>query len=183
MVKNSLAKQETLAWSLGWENPLEKEIETRFIILAWEITWTEEPGQATVYGITRQSDTTEWPNNNNCFMQKYIVLKKEKFFSCWKIMYECIQNLYSISFLLFRGFTTDLGGGILQEFTARNLKLFCKDSCRLRMESWSFCCYLCWCSPISLEDWINFFLLGYDQVGGIFFFFFMLRFCWIPACS
>ena len=95
-------------------------------------------------------------------------------------MYECIQNLYSISFLLFRGFTTDLGGGILQEFTTRNLKLFCKDSCRLRMESWSFCCYLCWCSPISLEDWINFFLLGYNQVGGIFFFFFHVGFLLNP---
>ena len=56
-------------------------------------------------------------------------------------MYECIQSLYSVSFLLFIGFTTDPGGGILQEFTARSLKLFCKDSCRLRTESWSFCCY------------------------------------------
>ena len=34
--------------SLGWEDPLEKEIETQSSILAWEIPWTEEPG-ATVH--------------------------------------------------------------------------------------------------------------------------------------
>ena len=30
--------------SLGWEDPLEKEMETHSGILAWEIPWTEEPG-------------------------------------------------------------------------------------------------------------------------------------------
>jgi len=29
--------------SLGWENPLEKEMATHPGILAWEIPWTEEP--------------------------------------------------------------------------------------------------------------------------------------------
>ena len=32
-----------LGWSLGWEDPLEKKMVTRFNILAWEIPWTEEP--------------------------------------------------------------------------------------------------------------------------------------------
>ena len=31
-------------WSLGWEDPLEKEMATHSIILAWRIPWTEEPG-------------------------------------------------------------------------------------------------------------------------------------------
>ena len=31
--------------SLGWEDPLEKEMETHSIILSWEIPWTEEPGR------------------------------------------------------------------------------------------------------------------------------------------
>ena len=31
-------------WSLGQENPLEKEMATHSCILAWEIPWTEEPG-------------------------------------------------------------------------------------------------------------------------------------------
>ena len=29
--------------SLGWEDPLEKEMTTQSCILAWEISWTEEP--------------------------------------------------------------------------------------------------------------------------------------------
>ena len=44
MVKNLHAKQEIQVWSLGWEDPLEKEITTHSNILAWEIPWTEEPG-------------------------------------------------------------------------------------------------------------------------------------------
>ena len=30
--------------TLGWEDPLEKEMATHSSILAWEIPWTEEPG-------------------------------------------------------------------------------------------------------------------------------------------
>ena len=30
--------------SLGWEDPLEKEMATHSRILAWEIPWTEEAG-------------------------------------------------------------------------------------------------------------------------------------------
>ena len=36
--------QETQVWSLGQENPLEKEIATHSCVLAWEIPWTEGTG-------------------------------------------------------------------------------------------------------------------------------------------
>ena len=36
--------QEMWIWSLGWEDPLEKEMATHSSIPAWEIPWTEEPG-------------------------------------------------------------------------------------------------------------------------------------------
>ena len=36
VVKNQFAMQETLLWSLGWEDPLEKEMATHSSILAWE---------------------------------------------------------------------------------------------------------------------------------------------------
>ena len=36
--------QETQVRSLGWEDPLEKEIATHSSILAWGIPWTEETG-------------------------------------------------------------------------------------------------------------------------------------------
>ena len=42
MVKSLPAVWETWVWSLGKEDPLEKEMATHFSILAW-IPWTEEP--------------------------------------------------------------------------------------------------------------------------------------------
>ena len=44
MVKHLPAKQDIQLQSLGWENPLEKEMATHPSILAWEIPRTEEPG-------------------------------------------------------------------------------------------------------------------------------------------
>ena len=44
MVKNLPAVQETQAWSLDQENPLEKGIDTHSSVLAWRIPWTEDPG-------------------------------------------------------------------------------------------------------------------------------------------
>ena len=43
-VKNLPAVQETRVRSLSWEDPLEKEMATHSNILAWKISWTEEPG-------------------------------------------------------------------------------------------------------------------------------------------
>ena len=38
------AMRETLVPSLGWEDPLEEEMAPHSSILAWRISWTEEPG-------------------------------------------------------------------------------------------------------------------------------------------
>ena len=43
--------QETQVWSLGQEDPLEKEMATHSSILAWEISWTEEPGRLQFMGL------------------------------------------------------------------------------------------------------------------------------------
>ena len=43
-VKNLPAMQETWVPSLGWEDPLGKEMGTHSSILAWKIPWTEKPG-------------------------------------------------------------------------------------------------------------------------------------------
>ena len=44
-VKNPPAMLVTQVRSLGQEDPLEKEMATHSIILAWEIPWTEESGE------------------------------------------------------------------------------------------------------------------------------------------
>ena len=49
--------QEMWVQSLGWEDPLEKEMATHSSILAWEILWTKEPGRLQSMGF-QESDTT-----------------------------------------------------------------------------------------------------------------------------
>ena len=44
MVKNLPVMQETQVLSLGWKDPLEKEMAAHFSILAGRIPWTEKPG-------------------------------------------------------------------------------------------------------------------------------------------
>ena len=44
MVKRLPAIQETWVRSLGWKDPLEKEMATHSNILAWKIPWIEESG-------------------------------------------------------------------------------------------------------------------------------------------
>ena len=61
MVKNLPAMQETWVGSLGQEDPLEKGIATQPSILAWRISWTEEPGRQHT---GKQSDTTERLNTH-----------------------------------------------------------------------------------------------------------------------
>ena len=58
-VKCLPAMWETRVPSLGWEDPLEKEMATRSSILAWRIPWTQEPGGLQWMGLqsrTRLSD-------------------------------------------------------------------------------------------------------------------------------
>ena len=45
MVKHLPAMRETQVPSLGWEDPLEKEMAIHSSILAWKIPWMEEPGR------------------------------------------------------------------------------------------------------------------------------------------
>ena len=44
VVESLPAVQETKVQSLGWEDPLEKEMATHSSNLALKIPWTEEPG-------------------------------------------------------------------------------------------------------------------------------------------
>ena len=43
--KASAYKWETQVRSLGWEDPLEKEMATHCSTLVWKIPWMEEPGR------------------------------------------------------------------------------------------------------------------------------------------
>ena len=53
LVKRLPAMQETWVRSLGWEDPLEKEMVSHSSTLAWKIPWTEEPGRLQSMGLQR----------------------------------------------------------------------------------------------------------------------------------
>ena len=57
-IKNLPAVQQTKVWSLGWEDPLEKEKATHSSILAWKIPRTEEPGGLQSMGSQRVGMTS-----------------------------------------------------------------------------------------------------------------------------
>ena len=52
-VKRLPTMRETWVLSLGWEDPLEKEMATHLSTLAWKIPWTEEPGSLHSMGSQR----------------------------------------------------------------------------------------------------------------------------------
>ena len=52
-VKNLPVMWETWVLSLGWEDPLKKEMATCSSILAWKIPWTEEPDKLLYRGSQR----------------------------------------------------------------------------------------------------------------------------------
>ena len=53
MVKRLSTMQETRVQSLGWEDPLEKEMAIHSRTIAWKIPWTEEPGRLQSLGSQR----------------------------------------------------------------------------------------------------------------------------------
>ena len=57
ILKNSPEMQESWVQSLGWEGPLEKGLATHSSILAWRISWTEEPGELQPMGLQRVGHT------------------------------------------------------------------------------------------------------------------------------
>ena len=74
-VKRLPTMWETQVRSLGWEDPLEKEIATHSSTLAWKNLWMEKPGSLQSMGLQRirhdwatKLSVSEWckvKNNNN----------------------------------------------------------------------------------------------------------------------
>ena len=82
--------QEMQKWvqSLGWEDPLEKEMATPSSILAWRILWTVEPGglqSKWSHSQTRLSSShsipqsTPFPTDQSLFFLVILILAKGGF--------------------------------------------------------------------------------------------------------
>ena len=67
VLKNLPEMQETWVWSLGWDDPLEKEMATHSSIHAWRIAWTEKPGWLQSLGSKRirHNVAMKWQQQNS----------------------------------------------------------------------------------------------------------------------
>ena len=67
--------QELRVWSLGQEDPLEEEMATHSSILAWEIPWTEEPGELQSMGPqrVRHDWVTDHHHHHQCFYNAFLL--------------------------------------------------------------------------------------------------------------
>ena len=76
-VKHPPVTQKTRVRSLGWEDPLEKEMATHSSVLAWEIPWTEEPGRLQSTGFQRvgQDLVTKHTSTYIVAMKTYVSMK------------------------------------------------------------------------------------------------------------
>ena len=82
--------QETGVLSLGWEDPLEKEMAIHSSTLAWKIPWTEEPGRLQSMGSQGPSDFTSLAT----------VLRQE-FITSWLLYYNHFLNSFLLLALLY----------------------------------------------------------------------------------
>ena len=98
MVKCLPTVRETQVWSLGQEDPLEKEIATHSCILVWKIPWMEEPGQ--LQSMESQRIRHDWATNTfilNIFVQLLLNQIKEIYKEeIYKIVTESKDNFKTI---------------------------------------------------------------------------------------
>ena len=114
-VNNSPVVQETQVRSLGWEEPLEKEMATNSSILAWRIPWTEGPGGCSPWG-HKESNMTEQLNNNSNYhiycLETISLLSKSK----WKKKKKEIDVGHKLTFITLE----------MEEIWGKNVK-YCKS--------------------------------------------------------
>ena len=74
--------QEKWVWSLGQEDPLEEGMATHSSILAWRISWTEEPGGLQSMGLQSQTQLSDWAHTHTTrkdFTSPILQMKNLKF--------------------------------------------------------------------------------------------------------
>ena len=66
MVKRLPTMRKTRVWSLGREDPLEKEMATHSSILAWKISWTEDPGRLQSMASQSRTGLSDFTSLHSC---------------------------------------------------------------------------------------------------------------------
>ena len=79
--------------SLGWEDPLEKAMETHSSILAWEIPWTEEPGGLRSMGSQRAGHDLATTQQHS----RFTLLCEFLLYNGVRYMYTYMPSLWDLS--------------------------------------------------------------------------------------
>ena len=102
MVKHLPAMREAWVWSLGLEDPLEKELSTHSSIFAWKIPWTEEPGRLQSIGLQNSciwlSNYTRMTTICVCACYTFINWWTEMLFQ-WNILYNWVLLFVSYIYI------------------------------------------------------------------------------------
>ena len=86
---------ETPVGSVGWEDPLEKEIATYSSVLAWRIPWTEEPGGLHCMGSQRVGRRTKDQIANICWIMKKAREFQKNIYFCfidYATAFDCVDH-------------------------------------------------------------------------------------------
>ena len=106
MVKNLPAMWETKVWSLGQEDPLEKEMATHSSTLAWKIPWMEEPGRLQSMGSQRVGNNWATSLSFSFFLSYKLKYQQILFFFFWsgpflKSLLNLLQYCFCFMFSFF----------------------------------------------------------------------------------
>ena len=94
VVQTPPAMPERCLQSLSWEDHLKEEMATHSSILAWRITWTEEPGRLQSLGVTKESDVTERMSTHNTPNDRSLIFNKVLRGTWGKIWIHIQSNLH-----------------------------------------------------------------------------------------
>ena len=92
-VKRLPTMRETRVRSLGWEDPLEKEMAIHSSTIAWKIPWTEEPGRLLSMGSQRVGH--DWATSHaECewFLFNIYIIKANREGNGNPLQYSCLEN-------------------------------------------------------------------------------------------
>ena len=127
--------QETLAQSLGWEDPLEKEMATHSGFLAWRIPWPAEPGRLQSIGLQRVGHNWECTHTHTHTLISYV----EYLFMCLlAIKYLVLYSSCNFEMITLRFESTDY---ILQEILQIFFNCFWTKLARLSFGAYMTCKY------------------------------------------
>ena len=91
--------QEIQVWSLGQEDPLEKDMATHSRILAWDIPWTEEPGRLQSMGSPISFLPDPFPFGQPPISSLYLLVLP--YFVKFLLLYCCLESTWKWNHMVF----------------------------------------------------------------------------------